>query len=88
MQECFQAYIRQRTSTTNPDEHRADRLDNVEAGNGDDDRTDKNELRDFVTPSAGVGPIAMSVADQVSMRSNLSERWWYVQANTLDLGGR
>ena len=74
MQESFQAYIRQRTSTTNPDKHRADRLDNVEAGDDDEDRTTNNELRDFVTPSAGVGPIAMSVADRVSTEAlNLSD---------------
>lgn len=71
MQESFQAYIRQRTSATNPDKHRADssadRLDNVEAGDGDDDdHVANNELRDFVTPRAGVGPIAMSVTDPVS----------------------
>lgn len=81
MQECFQAYIRQRTSTTDPDKHRADRLDTVEAGDGDDDdHAAKNELRGFVTPSAGVGPIAMSVAAPVSTAAlkKLSELWWRV----------
>lgn len=71
IQECFQEYIRQRVIVTDPDGHHSDRMDSVEAGDGDEDEditfTGADKCRAFVTPYAGIGPIAASIAQRVSM---------------------
>lgn len=77
-QEHFQQYLRQRASAIDPEEehNRADRLDAVEAGDGDDDDDDNSfasittgvcQSSVFVTPYAGVGPMVMSTAKQVTL---------------------